>query len=266
MPIDKLREILKAAGAPLSLDQIMEAMPDGTDRAEVSTLCRQRKATGELVASVEDGKVAYALAPPGDSSAPAPAPAPEPAPAADRRAPAADKPADNVHAMYGRRASDVPGAKTRSLTDQIRELLRGADAPLTAAQIAAALPEANPASVQSLLQQRKKAGEFAATPTVGTAHGYSIGKGAAVAVAVAGPVAPEAAPAAPPRAEPPAAPPPAPGTATTVFDQAFAAAEKALDRYVVAVLPDPDVYFALKASVAAARAARDASREPRHEP
>ena len=55
--------VLVAAGAPTSLDEIMEALPDGADRNTVSTLLCQRKRAGEVVASVEDGKVHYAVAP-----------------------------------------------------------------------------------------------------------------------------------------------------------------------------------------------------------
>lgn len=55
--------VLIASGAPTTLDEIMEALPDGADRNTVSTVLVQRKKAGEVIASVEDGKVHYAVAP-----------------------------------------------------------------------------------------------------------------------------------------------------------------------------------------------------------
>lgn len=58
---DQLRDLLKKAAAPLSLDQIMEHLP-GAKRDTVAALLSQRKKAGEFVACVENGKAAYAVA------------------------------------------------------------------------------------------------------------------------------------------------------------------------------------------------------------
>jgi hypothetical protein len=59
---DQLRTILKKAGAPLSLNQIMELLPVGVDRNTVGALLSQRKRVGEFTRCVEYGKAAYAWA------------------------------------------------------------------------------------------------------------------------------------------------------------------------------------------------------------
>lgn len=59
---DQLRAILKKAGAPMSLNQIMEILPVGVDRNTVGALLSQRKRVGEFTHCVEDGKAAYAWA------------------------------------------------------------------------------------------------------------------------------------------------------------------------------------------------------------
>lgn len=84
--------VLTDAGAPTSLDEIMEALPDGADRHTVSTMLAQRKRAGEVVASVEDGKVHYAVAPGYDGTKRRGAGKPKPSPAQSSDAPPAKKP------------------------------------------------------------------------------------------------------------------------------------------------------------------------------
>ena len=57
---DQLRTILKKAGAPMSLNQLMDVLPVGTDRNTVAALLSQRKRVGEFTHCVEDGKAGYA--------------------------------------------------------------------------------------------------------------------------------------------------------------------------------------------------------------
>lgn len=60
--------VLVAAAAPTSLDEIMEALPDSAGRNTVCTILAQRKRAGEVIANVEDGKVHYAVSPDYDGS------------------------------------------------------------------------------------------------------------------------------------------------------------------------------------------------------
>lgn len=60
---DQLRSILRIAGGPLSIDEIMDALPGVADRACVSSLLLQRKVAGEFTASVIDRKLHYAINP-----------------------------------------------------------------------------------------------------------------------------------------------------------------------------------------------------------
>lgn len=59
---DQLRAILKKAGAPMSLNQLMDVLPVGTERNTVNSLLCQRKQAGEFTRCVEYGKAAYAWA------------------------------------------------------------------------------------------------------------------------------------------------------------------------------------------------------------
>ncbi|MGS1014080.1 hypothetical protein ACVCL0_09195 [Rhodanobacter sp. UC4450_H17] len=222
--VDAIRTALKDSGAPLTLDDLMEQLPDTAERNVVGAACRQLKDRGEVVTSVEDGRLAYSWA----STAP-------------------------------------PRAK---LIGRIRELLRSASEPLTTAQVCAALPDANESSVQSMLSQRARAGEFTASRT-GRKFAYSLADRGGVSVAVNVRNVTTSAPAAPPPAQPqPPAPPAAPATpksprppATSeqadALDYAVQMAEAARETYVLSKV-DADVYTWLQASVHAARAARDA--------
>ena len=51
------------AAQPIPLDAIMDAMPVGAVRANVQTILAQRRKAGEVVTTIEDGTVHYAIAP-----------------------------------------------------------------------------------------------------------------------------------------------------------------------------------------------------------
>ena len=138
-----IRKALKDSGAPLTLDQLMEQLPDDADRHTVGARCRGLKQAGEITTSVEDGKVAYAWA--------------------------GGKPV---------------GDRKHTLTERIREILRSASAPMTAAEVCQALPDDKENSVQSLLVQRARAGEFATTSAGGRKLAYSLAGSGHVSVAV----------------------------------------------------------------------------------
>ena len=58
---DLISKVLADAGVPLSTSQIMESLPTGADRDAISALISARKKAGEIVASIVDGRPAYAL-------------------------------------------------------------------------------------------------------------------------------------------------------------------------------------------------------------
>lgn len=239
----ELRRLLKDAGTPLSLDQIMDQVSTSADRHAVSARLGAMKKAGELATSIEEGKVAYAW-----TAKPAP-------------------------------------RRTDTVIERIRALLREATRPMTTAEVCMALPGEKPGSVQSLLSQYARAGEFqASTVDGGRKAAYSIAKrGNAGNVSVAVNVgnvttaAPAPAPAAAPTPAPAphhlrGAPAPAPAPAApsapapsvyaggraslgSLLDHAVLRAQMALEAYIRSV-GDVDVYRALQAAVDAARAAR----------
>ena len=58
-----VRTILRAAGEPVSIAQILEALPVAVERNNVSALLHQRKAAGEFKVQIIDGKPHYSLVP-----------------------------------------------------------------------------------------------------------------------------------------------------------------------------------------------------------
>lgn len=55
--------ILADAGAPLSKQQILELLPEGTNADLISSLLSQRRKAGELISCVEDGVAKWSIAP-----------------------------------------------------------------------------------------------------------------------------------------------------------------------------------------------------------
>jgi len=230
-----LRQLLKDAGTPLSLDQIMDQLPPSADRHAVSARLGAMKKAGEIATSIEEGKVAYAW-----------------------------------------HQGATPHRKG-TVIESIRRILREASAPMTTAQVCKALPSEKPGSVQSLLSQYARAGEFETTTVDGGRKAaYAIakrGRDGNVSVAVnvgnvttAAPApAPASAPAPAPARKPAAAAAPIPAPASdrgraslgSLLDHAVAMAEAARDSYVESVV-DKDIYEWLQQSVFAARAARAA--------
>lgn len=236
-----LRVLTAAAGVPMNLDQILEQMPTGTDRGQIDGLCRELRHQGVLAASVEDGRVAYAL----DDTKPATA-------------------RDNVTPMPPRRRS----IDRKPLAEQIRELLRDAVEPMTVEQVAAALPDKTLEQVQRALHNGAHTRQLVSVPstTDARAKAYALRGGDAVAIAIAtcaAPAAPEPPADAPtattqPEAQRTASHAPAQptqGTGSSEHDHAVEMAEAALKRYVESCV-DQHVYQTLQASVSAAIAAR----------
>ena len=229
----ELRKLLKDAGTPLSLDQIMDQVSTSADRHAVSARLGAMKKADELAASIEEGKVAYAW-----MAKPAP-------------------------------------RRTDTVIERIRALLREATRPMTTAEVCMALPSEKPGSVQSLLSQYARAGEFqASTVDGGRKAAYSIAKrGNAGNVSVAvnvGNVTPSApapapAPAAAPathhlRGAPAPAPAPRPSTPAPLgrlLDEAEISAESALLEYIASV-GSVTVYRSLQDAITRVRAARAA--------
>jgi hypothetical protein len=60
---DNVRRVLCASISPLSLDDIMKAMPEETDRATVSSLLSQRRAAGEVMVHNVDRKPCWGIDP-----------------------------------------------------------------------------------------------------------------------------------------------------------------------------------------------------------
>ncbi|MFC5525250.1 hypothetical protein ACFPPA_05785 [Rhodanobacter ginsengisoli] len=219
-----IRKALQDSGAPLTIDQLMEQLPDDADRHTVGSRCRGLKQAGEIIAQMEDGKVAYAW-------------------------------------VGGRRLDD----RVRTLTERIRELLRAAAAPMTAAEVCAALPDDKDQSIQSLLSQLARAGALSTVTAGGRKLAYCIADKGGVSVAVnVGNVTTSAAPAPAPAAPATPASPreTRPKVAVTsdqasALDRAVFMAENAREAYVLSKVDD-DVYTWLQESVRAACAARDA--------
>lgn len=236
-----LRVLTAAAGVPMNLDQILDQMPTGADRAQIDSLCRELRHDGVLTSSVEEGRVAYAL----DDSKPA-------------------NTSDNVHQMPPRRRA----IDRKPLAEQIRELLRDAVQPMTVEQVAAALPDKSLDQVQRALHNGAHTRQLVSVPSTNGARAkaYALRGGDAVAIAIATCSAPSGAeqPATAPTAttQPAArhktsqAPEkPARATGTSEHDHAVEMAEAALKRYVESCV-DQHVYQTLQASVSAAVAAR----------
>ncbi len=221
-----IRKALKDAGAPLTLDELIEQLPEGAERGTVVARCRTLKHAGEISSSVEDGKVAYAWA-------------------------------------GGQRQSDRP----QTLTDRIREILASATQPMTAAAVCQALPDDKDESIQALLSQRARAGDFATVSAGGRKLAYCLaGGGVSMTVNVGNVTTQAPAPAAATPAPPPVparpaakASPLAPAQPDLLarLDDAVAIAKAARDAYVESVV-NQDVYVWLQAAVRTARAARDA--------
>ncbi|MEI7036471.1 hypothetical protein [Fulvimonas yonginensis] len=147
-----LRVLTAAAGLPMNVDQIVEQMPVGTDRKKVGELCRELKDQGLLTATVEEGRVAYALA--------------DPLPA-------------NVTPINGRRQN-----RPESTIDKVRELLGKATEPMTLSDIVAALPGEEQKKIQRVLHQGTHRGEFESKPAGARAKAYAP-KGGGIAIAIA---------------------------------------------------------------------------------
>jgi hypothetical protein len=251
-----MRVLTAAAGVPMNIDQVMEQLPSWAERSVVSDLLRELKEQGRTTATVEDGRVAYALA---------------------ERTP----PAEDVIHLEGRRAGD----RARSTIEKVRDLLREATGPMTPAEVAAAIPDETLEKVQRALHQGKHKGEFDAVRRGPRSKAYACKGGVSVAVNVntAAPASAPMAPPAPPAARAPAPAPaaaPAPGPKKPIsmhpgIDQVIAEraerrtelgrmldasvnnAEAAREAYVLSVV-DLGIYGWLQESVRTARAARDA--------
>jgi len=194
-----------------------------------------------------DGILRYSLL----MLAPAPAPAPPPAPA-----PATVTPL--------RPEQSKPD--TRPNIERIRELLRGAQAPMEPRELHAQLPDLTLSQIMSSLSAYKTKGEFVSVPGKGRAQAWALASDTAIAVAVAhAPHAPEPAdtaheeplaPPAPPPPAPPPAPEPEPGPAAAVreLEKAVQAAEEAQAAYLKTVV-DPMTWWWLGEAVRSARAA-----------
>lgn len=215
-----LRVLTAAAGLPMNLDQIMEQMPVGTERAKLGELCRELKDQGLLAATVEEGRVAYALA--------------DPLPA-------------NVTPINWRHQN-----RRESTLDKVRALLGKATEPMTLADVVAALPGEEQKKIQRALHQGTHRGEFESKPTGARAKAYAP-KGGGIAIAIASSPAstePPEAPTEPADEVPPGSP----------LEQALRSAEKARDAYLEFVLASESVWQALETSVTACRAALEAQR------
>ncbi|WP_424682956.1 hypothetical protein [Frateuria sp. YIM B11624] len=217
-----------AAGLPMNLDQIMEQLSVGTDRAEVDALCRAMKDQGQLVASIEDGRVAYALA--------------EPAPASA-----------TISHLHDRRVSD-----RETTIAKVRRLLEKATAPMTPVEVQAALPEETLDKVLRALHLGERRGDFQATRDGAHAEAYAPKGGIAIAIAAPAPGEPPAA------APDPAVEPTTEGPRSAVRRKAEAAlhkAEQARDAYLQSIVAIKPVWDALEANVTACREALEAMRD-----
>lgn len=58
-----IRNAMKDAGTPLSIDEVCDLLPEGTDRRGVVSLVQERKRVGEIQVEVVDGKARYSLVP-----------------------------------------------------------------------------------------------------------------------------------------------------------------------------------------------------------
>lgn len=225
-----MRVLTAAAGVPMNLDQVMEQLPTWAESSVVSQLLRELKDQGRTSATIEDGRVAYALA--------------------DRPAPV-----DDVIHLDGRRTGD----RARSTIEKVRDLLREATGPMTPAEVAAAIPDETLEKVQRALHQGKHRGEFDAVSRGPRSKAYARKGGIAVAIAIDGQ-------APPPDPAPPAAPSSTPAPAASakgrpalasLLDRTVQRSETALDAYIASV-GNVTVYRALQSAVDAAREARAA--------
>ncbi|HEY4145198.1 hypothetical protein [Pinirhizobacter sp.] len=57
---ERVRQLLRTTGG-MTLDQLIEALPDDADRNNVNTMCHQRCRAGEFMRSVEDSQTVFSL-------------------------------------------------------------------------------------------------------------------------------------------------------------------------------------------------------------
>lgn len=231
MPTTKselLAMLTAAAGLPMNLDQIMEQMPVGSERAEVDALCRELKEQGTLVATIEDGRVAYALADP-------------------------EPPSATVSHLHGRRTSD-----RETTIAKVRRLLEKATAPMTPVEVQAALPDETLDKILRALDLGKRRGEFEATRDGAHAEAYAPKGG--IAIAIAAPAPSEPTPPEPDPAPEPAAAEPRSRVRRNA-EAALRKAEQARDAYLQSIVASRTVWDALEAHVTACREALEAMRD-----